>query len=213
MHPAFVMASKDQQLAAGQNPQLIMQPPVSMPLMVPPYQMILPTQGLVDQQGLQTDSNSRAGTPGSPAVGGGGSRSATPATMYQQVLQVSDAQKSESEAVSSPARQGSVGSGGSPAPPTPGSLGSPLPQMMVESMPPPQGIQLPLQPGQLPVNIQMGIGLTPQATVVDSVKEEEKIDINKLKPPKKPLTPYMRFSKSVSICFISDRRLVELLAD
>ena len=204
MHPAFVMAppsGKDQHVAAGHQSQFMMQPPGSIPFMVPSYQRILPTQGLVDQQGLQqTDSNSRATTPGSPAVGGSGSRSATPATVYQQqILQVTDAQKTECDAVPSPVRQGSVGSGGSPAPPTPGSLGSPLPQMMVEGMLPQQGIQLPLQPGQLPMNIQVGIGLTPQPAVVESVKEEEKIDISKLKPPKKPLTPYMRFSKSVSI--------------
>jgi len=182
VHPSFVMApsSKDQQVTvSGHN---MMQPPSSVPLMVPPYQMILPTQALVDQHTLlqqQQENNSRAGTPGSPAVGGG-SRSSTPANVYQQhILQMSDAQgKQEHEVAHSPARQGSVGSGGSPAPNTPGSLGSPLPQ----------GLQLPLQAGQIPMNIQMVT--TPESS-------EEKLDISKLKPPKKPLTPYMRFSKSI----------------
>ncbi|KAK2168137.1 hypothetical protein LSH36_20g10015 [Paralvinella palmiformis] len=204
MHPAFVMAppsSGDQ----GGNTQLLMQPPVSMPLMVPPYQMILPTQGLVDQQGLmKNDNNSRANTPSSPAVTSSGSRSATPATIYQQqqVLQVSDAQNKTDagEVAASPARQGSTCSGGSPAPHTPGSLGSPMPQMVADGMNAHAGLHIPLQAGQIPMNLQVGLGLNPQTTVAQTPPpQEEKVDISKLKPPKKPLTPYMRFSKSVSI--------------
>ena len=221
MHPAFVMAtqSSGEQVIAGGNTQLLMQPPVSMPLMVPPYQMILPTQGLVDQQGLiKNDHNSRANTPSSPAVTSSGSRSATPASIYQQqqVLQVSDAQsKTDSmEVAASPQRQGSTCSGGSPAPPTPSSLGSPLPQMVADGMTThaQQGLHIALQAGQIPMNLQVGIGLNPQTTVAQTPPpHEEKVDISKLKPPKKPLTPYMRFSKSVSTehhlytnCFSND---------
>ena len=71
-------------------------------------------------------------------------------------------------------------------------MGSPMPPVMGDGMQQVTGLPIQIAPGQvgLPVNMA-GITFPPEAT-----KEEKMAD---LKPPKKPLTPYMRFSKSVRV--------------
>ena len=101
----------------------------------------------------------------------------------QQLLQQ---QQQAAAAAASPATQGS---GGSPAPPTPGSnsLGSPPPHMMMDG-------QRSDTPAQHNMAAAQPAGPTQQE--MEALAKSEAI--KNLKPPKKPLTPYMRFSKSVS---------------
>ena len=117
----------------------------------------------------------------------------------------------------SPAPQGSAES----QPATPGSIGSPAPQMQMADgtivTAPTAAMQVPLiqyqhnmmgqaVQGQLPSGyIQAPAQLQAQVPVQQqhqqqpaAPKTEQDMAIKNLKPPKKPLTPYMRFSKSVS---------------
>jgi hypothetical protein len=194
----------------------IMQPPMSVPLMMPSYQMMVLPQAVSQTQ--MTAAGSPSLQHGSPA-GQDSSRSGTPAsqptmvfsqglTPEQQVeqaqllqamataqLQQQQQQQQDNGSVAqSPAPQGSAGSQGSPAPPTPGSMGSPMPPVMGDGIQQVSGLPIQIAPG-LPVNM-LGFQPQPVEVVPETVKNEKIAD---MKPPKKPLTPYMRFSKSVSL--------------
>jgi hypothetical protein len=97
-----------------------------------------------------------------------------------------------------------ISTSGSPTPPTPQShcsAGSPLPQQMTMS----DGIFVTLPPPPYPTG---NAHSTVEHTMMPpSISGQSPVDQTKpgvLPPPKKPLTPYMRFSKSVSFRFRRD---------
>ncbi len=217
----YITMTSTQPTTGDASAATLMQPPMTLPFVMPGYQMLLPTQALLQQQAAQNQpgspaqqaTGSPAGTPGSaestPRSGTPQQQTALAATYQQQPQLTQDSHAKSDTTVSdysdkvsqSPARQGSVGSGGSPAPPTPGSLGSPLPGMM------PDGVTQVSLPLQVPIQYSYSAPAVEQAQAVQAkktltlTKEQQEKNLQTLKPPKKPLTPYMRFSKAVSFSF------------
>lgn len=217
----------------GEQLGALMQPPMSVPLMMSPYQMMVLPQAMA-QMGNASSPSMQQSAQGSPAAQGDSSRSGTPQisagqpmTVFSQGLPISQAQAAEHQAQllqavaashlhqqqsqdngpasvsQSPAPQ-SADSQGSPAPPTPGSMGSPMPPVMGDALPQVSGLPIQIAPGQVGLPVGMaGLGFQPQVVEAqpETPKEEKQLD---LKPPKKPLTPYMRFSKSVSYLHVRD---------